>query len=63
VNYSKFLALHMQVTLSGDDGDQVDCQIFTDFSQESTTSLFRGQEEQTIQSFEPILIVEDLYFQ
>jgi len=53
----------MQSPLSGDDGDQVDCQIFTDFSQEGITPIFRGQEEQTIQSFEPILIVEDLYLQ
>jgi len=31
----------MQGPLSGDDGDQVDCQIFTDFSQESITPIFR----------------------
>jgi hypothetical protein len=53
----------MQGTLSGDDGDQVECQIFTDFSQEIITPIFRGQGEQTIQNFEPILIVEDLYLQ
>ena len=31
----------MQGPLSGDDGDQADCQMFTDFSQESITPIFR----------------------
>jgi len=53
----------MQGPLSGDYGDQVDCQIFSHFSQDSITPIFWGQNEQTIQSFGRLVIVEDLYRQ
>jgi len=53
----------MQGPLSGDDGDQVECQIFADFSQERTTPIFRDQDEQTTQSCGPLVFVEDLYLQ